>query len=175
MHELLFEKVWNEHQSRFESLARSMCRNREDVEDILSEVKFIVYKNFHRICPIEAFFSFTCKCVVNRFSTYYRHKKARANIQLSILEATPIGYVPNFEEGMIHESILECIESIPNPYQETLVDFLDDNSHVELSEKYGVCLGTIKSRVSRGKAILATNLAQREIVSPTRIRTRTTV
>jgi RNA polymerase sigma-70 factor (ECF subfamily) len=57
------------------------------------------------------------------------------------------------------ERVRAAIESIPEPFQEIVIlRDLEDLSYAEIAEVIGVPVGTVMSRLSRGRAILAKEL-----------------
>ena len=70
---------------------------------------------------------------------------------------------PNPEEEVSRKAdahrVREAIESIPEPFREAVVlRDLEDLSYGEIAEVTGAPIGTVMSRLARGRAILATEL-----------------
>jgi RNA polymerase sigma-70 factor (ECF subfamily) len=66
---------------------------------------------------------------------------------------------PNPEEQVVHEDAMQrvrsAIEAIPEPFREAVVlRDLEDLSYAEIAEVTGTPIGTVMSRLARGRAVL---------------------
>jgi RNA polymerase sigma-70 factor (ECF subfamily) len=70
---------------------------------------------------------------------------------------------PTPEEALLRKTDIDrvrsAVEALPEPFRETIVlRDLEDLSYAEIAEVTGVPIGTVMSRLSRGRAMLAKEL-----------------
>ncbi len=151
-------------------------RNRSDAEDLVQDTCLQAYRAFHTFQPGTKFKAWFFKIMTNLF--YYRHRKAKREPQTVDLEDAPdlYLYVQTANLGLHDgnsdpaESILgklevehvqEAIGTLPEEFRIVCaLYFIEDFSYEEIARILGKPVGTVRSRLHRGRRILQKTLWQ---------------
>ena len=150
--------------------ALRMSRHREDAEDLVQETYLRAFRFVDRFKPGTNLKAWLFKILTNTFINRYR--KASREPQVDYLEDAEEFYLyrkvrepgspvlsQSAEEAALdqigQESIIKAIESLPEPYRLAviLVD-VEGFSYKEIAEMTGSKVGTVMSRIARGRKML---------------------
>lgn len=140
-------------------------RNREDVEDVLQEAFFKVFKNIKSYRGEGSFEGWIKKIVVN---TAINHLKKWSNFKevISIsdeLEAKDD--YPHDIENIYIEILVEKIRELPDGYRVVFELYaIQGKSHKEISQLLGISESTSKTQYTRGKQRLIKELIKEEVI-----------
>lgn len=85
-----------------------------------------------------------------------RHISREATVFMEVKDRDPEG---SFWSQVVDEEVLRAIDALPDEFREAVVlSDLEDLSYQEVSEVLGVPVGTVKSRLFRGRRILQKEL-----------------
>jgi RNA polymerase sigma-70 factor (ECF subfamily) len=164
---LKFEQAALPHLDAVYTAALRLARNPDDAEDLLQETILRAYRFFHQFTEGTNCRAWLLTILYNNFRNSYR-RGAREHVAASIeefdreietdsLRTDQARFNPEELIGnrMIGHRIEAALEAIPADFREALllVDVQELN-YQEVAEVLGVPLGTIKSRVSRARALL---------------------
>lgn len=148
------------------STAYRMSRNRQDAEDLLQETYLRAYKYYDKFQEGTNFKAWLFKILKNTFINRYR-KRQRQPLKNSfdeiedafewkLLESplTARGATPE-EELMVDaldQDVQQALEALPEDYR-TAVELADLQglSYREIADRLGIPLGTVMSRLYRGR------------------------
>ena len=166
-----FEKQALAHLGSMYSVALRMTRNQGDAEDLVQETCLKAYRFFHRFQPGTNCKAWLLKILTNIFINKYRQ---RAKEQTKIEYGESGDYQlnqklllanrnPNPEEALWsqvgEEQIKKALDALPEDFRLAVVlCFVEGFSYDEISEILGLRLGTVKSRIHRGRLILKSQL-----------------
>jgi len=169
--QLEFEKTALVHLDSLYNFALRMTRNPSDAEDLVQETYLKAYRFFHRFQPGTNCKAWLLKVLTNIFINRYRQKakepekvEAREIEDYSINQRfLTLGGNPDPEEAfwsqMGEEHIRKALESLPEEFRLTVtLCFVEGFSYEEIADILGVRLGTVKSRIHRGRLLLKTLL-----------------
>jgi RNA polymerase sigma-70 factor, ECF subfamily len=159
-----FEKVVLPHLSYLYRVAFCLVhKNREDTEDLVQETIIKAYKSFHQLKDNKKCRAWLSSILHNTFINKFRKEKRN-----------PVAPQPN-EEGVIYQDdpenkileevtyqeVLKALLELPEEYS-TVVIFSDMQgvSYKEIAEIVGIPIGTVRSRLSRGRQLLRAKLYQ---------------
>ncbi len=137
--------------------------NRSEAEDLLQEVYLQAWKSFHRYekgtnCRAWLF------AILSNKLRHYRRKKATQKVftldsdKSDLLESTPDE--PLVPAAIEDEQILTALEKVPHDYREAvLLADVQNFSYKEIAEITESPIGTVMSRISRGRKMLRKQLA----------------
>jgi RNA polymerase sigma-70 factor (ECF subfamily) len=164
---LKFEQAALPHLDAVYTAALRLARNPDDAEDLLQETILRAYRFFHQFTEGTNCRAWLLTILYNNFRNAYRRgareQVAASNeefdreIETNSLRSDQARFNPEELIGnrMIGHRIEAALETIPADFREALllVDVQELN-YQEVAEVLGVPLGTIKSRVSRARALL---------------------
>lgn len=157
-------------------LALHMARNREDAEDIVQEAALLAYRAFHTFQPGTNFKAWFLRIVTNCFRQRYR--KAQRQPQTTELEDAPDLYLYcRTAEAGLHaqsedpatlvlskldtEQVSAAIDGLPEDYRlAAALYFLEELSYEEIAGILDCPIGTVRSRLHRGRKLLQKALWQ---------------
>jgi RNA polymerase sigma-70 factor (ECF subfamily) len=149
------------HASSLFRIARWLTRNQSDAEDLLQETLIEALSSFHR-------FSEGTNCRAWLVTILYHHhsKRRRAQSHLHLVSdeqeriAETIAFEPSTPQNLTDEDVLSALRRIPRAFQEVVIlADVEGLSYKEIAEATQVPIGTVMSRISRGRKLLRTELA----------------
>ena len=154
-----FEQLMRRHEGRMYSCALRMCGNREDAQDCVQEAMLRVFRALERFKGESSFSTWVYRITMNACLDELRRRKVRSAASLdTLLESgwTPKdpGELPDSRaERMERKAALEkAISELPEDMRAAIVlREVHDLSYEEISQALDVNVGTIKSRISRGR------------------------
>jgi RNA polymerase sigma-70 factor, ECF subfamily len=166
-----FEDEALPHLDALYSMAIRLARNPDDANDLLQETVLRAYRFFHQFESGTNCRAWMLTILFNNFRNGYR-KSAREQpassadeferkVEAESLRTDPVGSNPEAllaGQGMEGE-VETALASLPDEFRQAvlLVD-VEELSYQEVSGVLNVAIGTIKSRVSRGRAMLRERL-----------------
>lgn len=162
-----FEEEALPHAGRLFRHAMWLERNRADAEDAVQETLVQAMRSFHRFQP-----GTNCRAwlitILHRIISNRRRARGR-----SILVSDPgdriaqaAAFVPAIAQELTDELVLSSLRQLPVIFQEViLLCDVEDLSHREAAEALDIPVGTVMSRLHRGRARLRAALAAVDVVS----------
>ena len=160
----VFTQLVDTYYSALYRFALSLARREADACDLVQQTFFIWAKRGHQLRE-------ETKAKTWLFTTLYREflRGRRRDQRIQSIEDLPPGADEIASEEIDHarkldgSQIVESLQQIDEVFRAPLVLFyLQDMSYHEIAESLDVPIGTVMSRLSRGKAQLRRLLAQRE-------------
>lgn len=149
------------HADRLFRLAMWFVRNRDDAEDVVQDTMMQALKSFHRFQPgtnCRAWLTTILQRVVSN-----RRRAAGRSIVLDDPEdriAHTVPFVPPIPQELSDELVLATLRRLPTTFQEViLLCDIEDLSYKEAAEALAIPIGTVMSRLHRGRAQLRADLA----------------
>ncbi|GAA3865896.1 RNA polymerase sigma factor SigE [Tessaracoccus defluvii] len=168
-----WQELVRDHSTRVYRLAYRLTGNREDAEDLTQDVFVRVFKSIHTFKPG------TLEGWLHRITTnlFLDQARRRQRIRMDALSAAPDhvwGSAASPDElhadAELDADVAAALAALP-PDQRVAVVLCDIEglSYEEISQVLDIKLGTVRSRIARGRAALRDALAHR---APTAGRTR---
>ncbi len=155
-----FEQTMMPHLNAAFNLARWLTRNPQDAEDIVQEAYLRAYRFFDSFKGGDGK-GWLLAVVRNTFLTWAK-RKSTDNRTVPFDEAVhDRGHAePSAETRLVRDadvgSLRECVQALHSEYREVLVmRELEDMSYREIAEATATPLGTVMSRLSRARKLLA--------------------
>ena len=162
-----FEEEVLPHAARLFRLAMWLERNRADAEDVVQETMIHALRSFHRFQP-----GTNCRAwlitILRRIVSNRRRAKGRSIVVNDADDriAQTVPFVPPVAQELTDELVLESLRRLPTALQEiVLLCDVEDLSYKEAAEALAIPIGTVMSRLHRGRAQLRTALMAAEVVS----------
>lgn len=162
-----FELLVLKYQERIFRLVRRLLGDREQVEDLAQEVFLRAYRSLGSFKGESTFYTWLYKIALNTCRNYYRSLGRRPEGSIvdgeSLLEnmESPVSS-PEREalRAELWDSIRTSLESLPPEQREAVVLCdLEGLSYDEMATVIGIPVGTVRSRVFRGRRALQQQLA----------------
>ena len=154
-----FEAEALPHAERLFRLAMWFERDRQEAEDLVQETMVHALRSFHRFQP-----GTNCRAWLVTILQNLRSNRRRARMRSPLVEdaddriaATP--FVPPIPQTLTDEEVLAALARLPERFQEVIVLCdVEDLSYKEIAAALGIPLGTVMSRLHRGRALLRAEL-----------------
>lgn len=148
------EQIWPLYQNHLRNFIAKRIENSADVEDLLQEVLIKTYQNLAKIKNISKFKAWLFQLTRHTIGDYYRQKQRES--MLSLIQEAP---EPE-EYELVRQELSHCIrpfiEQLPEPYRTAVLKVdLEGSSQKELAKELGISYSGLKSRVQRGRKLLA--------------------
>ena len=154
-----FETLMSAHESRMYAVALRMCGSREDAQDCLQEAMIRVYRAMSSFKGQSSFATWVYRITMNSCLDELRRRKNRTATSLDALLDN--GFAPSDENDTPERHSLQneqrrCIEraiaELPEDMRSAIVlRDIQGCSYEEIAQVLDANVGTIKSRISRGR------------------------
>lgn len=135
---------------------RSGCR-RDDVEDVVSEVFFKVYRNLHQFRPEHPFSTWLYKLTSNHLvdrSRRAKKERGRTEMPEQVEDHAP-GALDEMQVDERQLLVRDALQAIDERYREAIqLVYVEGLKVEETARLLGVPEGTIKTRLMRGREAL---------------------
>ncbi|HSO76691.1 MAG TPA: sigma-70 family RNA polymerase sigma factor [Blastocatellia bacterium] len=157
-----FESAALPHLNDLYRTAARVIGNRSEAEDLVQETYLQAWKSFHRFEPgtnCRAWlFKIMFHLIQHRRRKWYNSKLVQESDEM-LLQDT-VAYEPPVPQHLSDEDVLAALETIPAQYREAVVlADVQEFSYKEVAATLGVPVGTVMSRLSRGRKLLRAELS----------------
>ena len=164
-----FNRLMEVHERRMYAVALRMCGNREDAQDCLQEAMLRIYRSISGFKGQSSFGTWVYRITMNTCLDELRRKKNKQNTSLDSLLDT--GWSPQDEsaspekhavQAETRKLLHEAIRDLPDDMRSAIVlRDIQGLSYEEIAQALDINVGTIKSRISRGRDKLREKLKQK--------------
>ena len=154
------------HADRLFRLAMWFERNRADAEDVVQETMMQALRSFHRFQP-----GTNCRAwlttILHHIVSNRRRAKGRSIVVNDSDDRIPqtVPFVPPVPQDLTDELILASLRRLPTMFQEViLLCDVEELSYKEAAEALAIPIGTVMSRLHRGRAQLRAELVAADAV-----------
>ncbi len=157
------------------SLVYRIVNDPSDAADTTQEVFLKVFrgmKHFHGESTLKTWiYRIALHEAANRRRWWFRHKAQETTIEPVEVDGCEYSLgdrlvdpsespFDNFAHGEVHEAVEKALQDVPEPFRTALVlRDLEEMSYEEVAEVLQISLGTVKSRITRGRQALRKQLA----------------
>jgi RNA polymerase sigma-70 factor (ECF subfamily) len=159
-----FESAALPHLDDLFRTARRVLGDHNEAEDVVQETFLQAWKSFDRF---EA--GTNCRAWLYKimFHVIQHHRRKRFSFNLrsardeSVELESSLVYEPPVPQELTDEDVIAAFDRIPAQYREVMVlADVQDFSYKEIAETLNIPIGTVMSRLSRGRKLLRTELVQ---------------
>ena len=164
------EHNWDEivrtHADRVYRHAYRLAGNKADAEDLTQETFVRVFRSLHRYTP-GTFEGWLHRITTNLFLDMVRR---RARIRFDALPDDASDRLPSpsagpeqtYDDNRLDPEIREALAALPPDFRDAVVlADLEELSYEEIADTLGIKVGTVRSRIHRGRVLLRQALAHR--------------
>lgn len=160
----VFRLLVERHQERIRNLLHSIFHEPEIIDDLAQEVFIKAYEGLGRFRFESSFYTWLYRIAVNRSRDELRKRKIRRFFSFQSLDDAEdrefrerIAVEPKSSETQ--ELVEKGLKALPEKFRlPVILKDLDGLSYEEIAEVLQCEIGTVKSRLSRGRAMLRTIL-----------------
>jgi RNA polymerase sigma-70 factor (ECF subfamily) len=159
-----WEQVVREHRSRVFRLALRLTGNRHDAEDLTQETFVRVFRSLSSYRP-GSFEGWLHRITTNLFldsvrrTSRHRTQPLDDEHALPAVDADPALVLTDAE---VSADVRAALAAMPAPFREAVLLYdVEGHSYDEIAHLLGVKLGTVRSRIHRGRAALRASLGHR--------------
>jgi RNA polymerase sigma-70 factor (ECF subfamily) len=141
-------------------IAMWLTRNHAEAEDIVQETFTEALKSFHRYEQ-----GTNCRAWLVTILYHLNSKRLRAGSRLRLVDdsngriSATAAYTLPTPEDITDEDILSVLRALPVQFQEVVIlSDVEDMTYKEISAALGVPVGTVMSRLHRGRKLLRAEL-----------------
>lgn len=165
----LFQKEALCHRSSLLSYAMRLTHNEKDAEDLVQDTLIRACNHFDKYVPGTNCKAWLCRIMTNEFITQYRHTKRERSLvddREALDENLPDMREAGFDEleydaasSDFGDEVSHALTTVPEDFRAIVIMAdLQDQSYREISEKLSIPIGTVMSRLFRGRQILRKKL-----------------
>lgn len=171
--ETLFERRIVDHLPRLMATALRLTRSRSDAEDLVADAVATGWRKLHTLDDFEALGAWLCRILINTFTSQNRSGLSKSEMEpyteacaeaesFSLFERLHQPFLlwqsnpeQQFLDRILREDLEAAIDSLPEVFRTAvmLVD-VEGMSYREASDALDVPVGTIRSRLARGRSQL---------------------
>ncbi|HPR63513.1 MAG TPA: sigma-70 family RNA polymerase sigma factor [Thermoanaerobaculia bacterium] len=151
------------------STAYRLTRNQEDAEDLVQEAYYKAYRYYDKFEEGTNFKAWLFKILKNTFINEYRKRKSTPqNVEFGEIEESLESLIKGepssnpeleFLETLVDEDVQNALGNLPDEYRlVVLLADIEDFSYKEIAQILEVPLGTVMSRLYRGRKMLEKTL-----------------
>ena len=162
------EKKWSDFEAEAMPLtpdlyriAMWLTRNREEAEDLVQETFFQALKSFHRYET-----GTNCRAWLATIMYHLNSKRLQKMGRIKLVDegeeklAETIPFEPQMPETLTDEEVIAALGQLPENFRQVLVlSDVEGFSYKEIASILDVPMGTVMSRLSRGRKVLRLELA----------------
>lgn len=170
-----WDEVVRDHSTRVYRLAYRLTGNQHDAEDLTQEVFVRVFRSLDRYTP-GTFEGWLHRITTNLFLDQVRRKQ-RIRFDLLADDAADrlAGSEPSpqqrFDDASFDADVQAALDALPPDFRAAVVLCdLEGQSYEEIAATLGIKLGTVRSRIHRGRALLRAALEHRAPRAPVEVR-----
>jgi RNA polymerase sigma-70 factor (ECF subfamily) len=141
--------------------AASILRNRTEAEDAVQEAYLQALKSFYRFTPGTNCRAWLFRILFHVISHHRRKWLGRLVFsEREEMEQTTV-YTPPVSEELTDDEMLAAFRKLPRQFAEVvMLSDVQEFSYKEIQETLGIPIGTVMSRLSRGRQLLRAQLAE---------------
>jgi RNA polymerase sigma-70 factor, ECF subfamily len=156
-----FERSALPNQTALLIAARQILGSCNEAEDVVQETFLQAWKSFHRFE-----LGTNCRAWLYKIMFYVmkRYKRTWLTFRLSTVSPSilaTVAYDPPVPENLTDDDVLAAFDRIPAQFRETLIlADVQEFSYKEVAQRLNVPVGTVMSRLNRGRKRLRHELAE---------------
>lgn len=161
-----WDEIVRTHSPRVYRLAYRLTGNQHDAEDLTHDVFLRVFRSLHTFRP-GTFEGWIHRITTNLFLDRMRRRQrirfdALAEEAASRLPSRELGPVDTLEFRTFDDDVQAALDALPPTFRAAVVLCdIEGLTYEEVAASLGIKLGTVRSRIHRGRALLREALAHR--------------
>ena len=170
--DLAFTELVFRYNNRLQNFLFRYTQNHKDSEDLVQETFLRVHKSRHSYERIAKFSTWMYPIAINLAKSLYKRKKRMQLISIHkndsdpdsvdfLLEDASILQDEKLHQTLSLQKLQEAVDSLQDEFKQVVIlRDIEQMSYEEISEKIGVPMGTVKSRINRGRAQISKQIKE---------------
>ncbi|MEO8076236.1 MAG: sigma-70 family RNA polymerase sigma factor [Acidobacteriota bacterium] len=161
---IAFEAEAMPHVDRLFRLAMWWERDRRQAEDLVQDTLVQALQSFHRFTP-----GTNCRAWLVSILRHVRSNRRRSELRHPTVDdvdgrlAEALPFVPPVADQLTDDDVLAALRGIPEPYQDIIVlSDVEELTYRQIADVLGIPMGTVMSRLHRGRSLLRQRLRERD-------------
>ncbi|MEO1023848.1 MAG: sigma-70 family RNA polymerase sigma factor [Bacteroidota bacterium] len=165
-----FTELMDRYQTRLHRFLYRYTKNHNDCEDLVQETFLRVHKSRKSYQRIAKFSTWMYTIAINLAKSLYKKNQKMALVSIHDKEEDPDGREMQIKDSdllpddILHqklsiEKLWEVLDSLSPEFREVVIlRDIEQLSYEEIAQHIGLAMGTVKSRINRGRAQLTEQL-----------------
>jgi len=155
-----FEAAAMPHLTALYRTAKFLVRNPAEAEDLVQDVYLEALKSFHRFQPGTNCKAWLFSILFHRFH-HLRRRMLKSSLEETLPDQDSMAAEPPAPQEIKDEEILAALDKVPLAFREVVVMAdIEEFSYKEIAGALKLPLGTVMSRLSRGRKLLREELSE---------------
>ncbi|MBN1534611.1 MAG: sigma-70 family RNA polymerase sigma factor [Spirochaetes bacterium] len=151
-----FIMLVQEYQGMVINLAYSYLFDRHEAEDMAQEVFMQAYGALDRFRGESRLSSWLYRICVNRCIDHIRRSKRVKTVPLELVDAA----TTEGGDGAVREAIADALRTLPGKFRDAVIlKDVEGKSYRQIAAILGCSIGTVESRIHRGRKLLRERLS----------------
>jgi RNA polymerase sigma-70 factor (ECF subfamily) len=156
-----FDQLVDRHYQPLYRFALSMAKNSEEAADLTQQTFFLWASKGHQLRDAAKVKSWLFTTIYREYVSTYRHTTRFQHVELEDAAESLPSVSPSVFNDIDGTTVMSAITQVDEVYRTPLVLFyLDELSYKEIADVLDVPIGTVMSRLARGKAQLRARLLE---------------
>jgi len=153
---LAYENIIERYQAKLVRYVSYLLKDNTEAEDVVQDTFIKAYMNLNSLNLSKKFSSWIYRIAHNESVNKLIKRKWISNFDFELF-STDLSVEEHFEKEEIKNWIALCLDKVDIKYKEPLVlYYLEDKSYDEISTILRIPVGTVGTRINRGKKLLKT-------------------
>lgn len=160
-----FESLFSGCAGRAYRMAMRLTRNQADAEDLVQDAAFRAHRGFASFTPGSNFRAWFLRILVNCHYSRLRRERSRPVTDLYLSRWSEAGFptrgpdpAAQLLDKLGAQRIVDAVNLLPEEYRTvSTLYFMDDLSYKEIARVLQCPVGTVRSRLHRGRKLLSAN------------------
>lgn len=170
--EAAFTELVNRYTGKLHNFLFRYTHNHQDCEDLVQETFLRVHKSRHSYERIAKFSTWMYTIAINLAKSLYKKKSRMQLVSIHkdlnnpddfemILEDERLLQDEQLHQKLSMEQLQRAIDALSEEFKQVVIlRDLEQFSYEEIAEKLGVPMGTVKSRINRGRAQISMQIGK---------------
>lgn len=154
----VYEEIIYRYENKLIRYAQYLTQDTEISKDVVQDALVKAYENLQSFDTKRKFSSWIYRIVHNQAINVLKKRKREITGKFDLFEnvlSQNESVEENYETESIKKMVHSCLQKIPVKYSEPLVlFFLEEKSYEEISDILKMPVGTVGTRINRGKKLL---------------------
>jgi len=147
-----FEALVQRYYTGLYQFAYSLSHSEADACDLTQQTFYVWARKGHQLRDLTKVKTWLFTTLYHEFLKTHRRQQQFPHMTFSEVSAELPVVPANVVERLDWRTVVQCLAQIEEPYRAPLVLFyLEDHTYAEIAEILGVPIGTVMSRLSRGR------------------------